>query len=88
MTRTVHGPERLQDQAIGPHQAESAERALEALLCDPAVRDHVDLVMLHRRQDESDSSSGHYEVWSRVGMVRFRRLLGPEGCHSHERPVG
>ncbi|MCX8071363.1 MAG: alkaline phosphatase family protein [Candidatus Binatia bacterium] len=62
----VWRPERQGGQGLDPQQYESAERALLALLDDPEVRDHVDLVLTCR-----DST---YEVWSRRGLLRFQRL--------------
>lgn len=72
----VHGPERLGGQGLGPHQEESGTRAIRALLGDPEVRDGVDLVMTWR--DDA------YEVWSRRGLVRFRRLVDEAGRLHYE----
>ncbi len=62
----VYGPERSGSQGLSPDQAESGDRAILALLRDREVRDQVNLVITYR--------DGAYEVWSRRGMVRFRRL--------------
>lgn len=65
-TEQVWGPERAGGQGLDPEQQESGERALLALLDDPEVRDHVDLVLTCRGDT--------YEVWSRRGLLRFQRL--------------
>jgi hypothetical protein len=79
LSRFVHGPERLQDQGIGPDQAESAGRAILALLTDPPVRDQVDLVATWRRGPDEAPREGVYEVWSRRGLVRFQRYARERG---------
>ncbi len=84
MARRVHGPERLHDQGIGPAQAESAARAIVALLTEPPVRDQVDLVVTWRRGPADSPRDGAYEVWSRRGMVRFRRWVGDDGALDFE----
>ncbi len=61
------GPERPAGQGLQPHQWASGDRAIVALLRDPGVAEHVDLVITQR--------AGAYEVWAQRGMVRFRRLL-------------
>ncbi len=63
--RQIWGPQRKGGQGLDAQQAESGSRAIRALLSDPAVRDHVDLVLTCR-----DSA---YEVWSRRGFLRFER---------------
>ena len=63
----VIGPERPGGQGLDAHQEESGNRAILALLTDPQVRDHVDLVITCRGET--------YEVWSRRGLVRFQRVL-------------
>jgi hypothetical protein len=73
------GPERLVDQGVGPHNVESAHRLIQALLSDEPVRDWCDLIALYRHADAGEPGSGAYEVWSRRGMVRFRRLAAPAG---------
>ncbi len=66
----VYGPERLGSQGLSPDQAESGNRAILALLQDREVRDQVNLVITYR--------DGAYEVWSRRGMLRFRRLANDD----------
>jgi phosphonoacetate hydrolase len=63
----VCGPERPGGQGLDNHQEESGNRAILALLQDPEVREHVDLVITCR--------DGAYEVWATRGMVRFERVL-------------
>ncbi len=72
----VHGPERLAGQGLDVQQAESGDRAIAVLLTDPVVGDQVDLVLTWRGDD---AEAGAYEVWSRRGMVRFRRLVDERG---------
>ncbi len=71
------GPERRGGQGLDPHQEESGNRAILALLTDPEVCEQVDLVITWRGS-EADPA-GAYEVWSRRGLVRFRRLLREGG---------
>lgn len=61
----IWGPQRQGGQGLDPHQEESGNRAILALLRDSEVRDHVDLVLTCR-----DST---YEVWSSRGLLRFQR---------------
>lgn len=75
----IHGPERPGGQGLDAHQAESGNRAIHALLTSPEVGPHVDLVVTWR----TDAEGGAYEVWSRRGMVRFRRVLGDDGALSY-----
>jgi hypothetical protein len=84
----ILGPERLAGQGIDPEQEESASRAILALLTDPEVAEQVDLVATYRtgplEEDEGpgprrELQPGAYEVWSRRGMVRFRRVLHEDG---------
>ena len=63
----VLGPERPGGQGLDRQQEESGNRAILALLRDPEVCDHIDLVITCR--------DGAYEVWAARGMVRFQRLL-------------
>jgi phosphonoacetate hydrolase len=63
----VLGPERPGGQGLDQHQEESGNRVIRALLQDPEVRDHVDLVITCR--------DATYEVWAARGMVRFQRVL-------------
>ena len=62
----ILGPERVGGQGLDSHQEESGNRAILALLRDPEVAAHVDLVITQR--DDA------YEVWSQRGLVRFQRL--------------
>ncbi len=79
MRARVLGPERLQDQGVGLQQEESANRAIHALLCDPEVRDQVDLVLTWRQGPQQSADDGAYEAWSARGMVRFSRRLDHSG---------
>ncbi|OFV89244.1 MAG: hypothetical protein A3J75_08610 [Acidobacteria bacterium RBG_16_68_9] len=63
----ILGPERPGSQGLDHNQEESGNRAILALLRDPEVANHVDLVITCR--DDA------YEVWAGRGMIRFRRLL-------------
>jgi hypothetical protein len=74
------GPERPAGQGIDAHQQESAHRAIHALLTRPELAPHVDLVITWRAGEDG----GAYEVWSRRGLVRFRRLLGGDGALAYE----
>jgi hypothetical protein len=76
---TELGPERLVDQGVGPHNVESAHRLIHALLTDDPVRDWCDLIAFYRHPNAGEPGPGAYEVWSRRGMVRFRRVAAPGG---------
>ena len=67
----VLGPERDVGQGLDRHKRASGDRAILALLTDPGVSEQVDLVITR--------SGAFYEVWSRRGLARFRRLLQGEG---------
>jgi hypothetical protein len=91
---TGFGPERPGGQGLDTHQRESGHRAIVALLGDPETRDQVDLVITWRAPGDDDGD-GAYEVWSRRGLVRFRRHLGPDGALAYdvvevigENPIG
>lgn len=71
------GPERPGGQGLDPEQEESGNRAIHALLTDPRVAGQVDLVLTWR--GDAADSDGAYEVWSRRGMVRFRRRVAADG---------
>jgi hypothetical protein len=73
----IAGPERLADQGLGPHQEESGNRAILALLTDPEVAEQTDLVITWRAGGEP--GPGAYEVWSRRGLLRFQRVRGEDG---------
>src|SRR5437588_8836726 len=66
-----HGPERLGGQGLDRNQWESGDRAILALLADTPAKDQVDLITTWR--------DGAYEVWSRRGMVRFKRIIEAAG---------
>jgi hypothetical protein len=69
-------PERLAGQGLDPHQEESGNRAILALLADPEVGAQTDLVVTWR--------AGAYEVWAARGMIRFRRVLAADGTVGYE----
>lgn len=66
-----HGPERSGGQGLDRNQFESGDRAILALLKNTRAADQTDLVATFR--------DGAYEVWSRRGMVRFKRYSHPGG---------
>ncbi|HKF29792.1 MAG TPA: alkaline phosphatase family protein [Candidatus Binataceae bacterium] len=66
-----HGPERRGGQGLDRNQYESGDRAILALLKNTRAADQTDLVATFR--------DGAYEVWSRRGMVRFKRYAHPGG---------
>ncbi len=68
------GPERLAGQGLDAHQYESGDRTILALLAETPAADQVDLVATWR--DDS------YEVWSRRGMIRFKRFADERGALS------
>ncbi len=73
----LHGPERYGGQGLGPHQHESGDRAILALLRDTPAAELTDLVCTYRH--DGDPAEGVYQVWARRGMVGFQRvLLGPD----------
>lgn len=76
------GPERLGGQGLDPQQEESGNRAILGLLTDAAVEDQVDLVITWR--GDAGDPAGAYEVWSRRGMVRFRRRIEENGSLGFE----
>ena len=65
------GPERSGGQGLDRNQFESGDRAILALLKNTRAADETDLVATFR--DDA------YEVWSRRGMVRFKRYTHPGG---------
>jgi hypothetical protein len=73
----ILGPERLAGQGLDAEQEESGNRAILALLADPEVAGQMDLVLTWRAGEGEEP--GAYEVWSARGLVRFRRVLGPDG---------
>src|SRR5258707_12861224 len=70
------GPERLVGQGLDIHQAESGDRTILALLAETPAADQVDLVATWR--DDA------YEVWSRRGMIRFKRFADQNGALSFQ----
>jgi phosphonoacetate hydrolase len=66
------GPERHGGQGLDRNQYESGDRAILALLKDTRAADEVDLVATFR--------DGAYEIWSRRGMVRFKRYTDARGA--------
>ncbi len=70
------GPERPGGQGLDPNQYESGDRAILALLRDTRAADEVDLVATWR--------AGAYEVWSRGGMIRFKRYAEADNRLSFE----
>ncbi|MGH7813639.1 MAG: alkaline phosphatase family protein, partial [Candidatus Binataceae bacterium] len=71
-----YGPERKGGQGLDPHQCESGDRTILALLAETPAAEQVDIVATWR--------AGAYEVWSRRGMIRFRRIAGEGGALSFE----
>ena len=71
-----HGPERRGGQGLDPHQHESGDRTILALLAETAAAEHIDLVMTWR--------DGAYEVWARRGMIRFKRYADEQGALKFE----
>lgn len=87
MTTHAHGarpfgPERPGGQGLDPQQEESGNRAILALLTDHEVADQVDLVLTFR--GDAGDPAGAYEVWSRRGLVRFRRVIRADGAVDFE----
>src|SRR5258706_15886709 len=73
MTRE-YGPERLGGQGLDPHQYESGDRAILALLKETIAAEQTDLVATWR--------GDAYEVWARRGMIRFKRFAEDNGALS------
>ncbi|HUI26534.1 MAG TPA: hypothetical protein VL403_10660, partial [Candidatus Kryptonia bacterium] len=71
----IMGPERPGGQGLDANQEESGNRAILALLTDPQVREHMDLVITCRGDT--------YEVWAQRGLVRFQRVLENGRFHYH-----
>ena len=74
------GPERPGGQGLDSHQEESGHRAIHALLTSAEVGPHLDLVITWR----AGADGGAYEVWSKRGLVRFRRVLRDGGALGFE----
>ena len=76
--RHEHGPERRGGQGLDPHQYDSGDATILALLAETPAADHVDLAITWRAKENA------YEVWSRRGMIRFKRFAGERGALSFE----
>jgi hypothetical protein len=70
------GPERRGGQGLDPHQYDSGDSAILALLLETPAADNVDLAITWR--------ADAYEVWSRRGMIRFKRFADERGALSFE----
>lgn len=75
-TLIEHGPERPGGQGLDSNQYESGDRAILALLKETRAADQVDLVATWR--------GDAYEVWSRGGMIRFKRFRDSRGALSFD----
>jgi phosphonoacetate hydrolase len=75
-TLIEHGPERPGGQGLDSNQCESGDRAILALLKETRAVDQVDLVATWR--------GDAYEVWSRDGMIRFKRFRDSNGALSFD----
>src|ERR1700735_1519075 len=71
-----HGPERRGGQGLDSHQYDSGDATLLALLAESPAADNVDLAITWR--------ADAYEVWSRRGMIRFKRFADERGALSFE----
>jgi hypothetical protein len=69
-----HGPERRDGQGLDPHQYDSGDATILALLAETPAADFVDLAITWR--------ADAYEVWSRRGMIRFKRFADAHGALS------
>jgi hypothetical protein len=76
MNRREHGPERQGGQGLDPHQYDSGDATILALLAETPAADQLDLAITWR--------DGAYEVWSRRGMIRFKRFADERGALSFE----
>ncbi|MGB9382645.1 alkaline phosphatase family protein [Candidatus Binatus sp.] len=68
-------PERLAGNGLDPHQYDSGDAAILAMLTE-AEADNVDLAITWR--------ADAYEVWSRRGMIRFKRFADASGTLSFQ----
>jgi hypothetical protein len=73
-----HGPERPGGQGLDPHQYDSGDATILALLAETPAADHTDLVITWRADENA------YEVWARRGMIRFKRFADDRGALSFE----
>jgi hypothetical protein len=71
-----HGPERRGGQGLDSHQYDSGDATILALLAESPAADNVDLAITWR--------ADAYEVWSRRGMIRFKRFADERGALSFE----
>ena len=69
------GPERLAGNGLDPHQYDSGDAAILAMLTESEA-DNVDLAITWR--------ADAYEVWSRRGMIRFKRFADARGTLSFQ----
>jgi hypothetical protein len=74
--RREHGPERRGGQGLDPHQYDSGDATILALLAETPAADFVDLAITWR--------ADAYEVWSRRGMIRFKRFADDRGTLSFD----
>src|SRR6202162_4235504 len=74
--RREHGPERRGGQGLDPPQYDSGDATILALLAETPAADYVDLAITWRNDA--------YEVWSRRGMLRFKRFADERGALSFE----
>lgn len=83
--RRIAPPERLAGQGLDPHQEESGNRAIVALLTDSS-HGETDWAATYRYTTDSDGLplEGAYEVWSNRGMIRFRRFIAEGGGFGYE----
>jgi phosphonoacetate hydrolase len=70
------GPERHGGQGLDAHQYDSGDSTILALLLETPAADNVDLAITWR--------ADAYEVWSRRGMIRFKRFADERGALSFE----
>src|SRR5271168_2962817 len=71
-----HGPERRGGNGLDPHQYDSGDATILALLFESPAADFTDLAITWR--------ADAYEVWSRRGMIRFKRFADESGALSFE----
>src|ERR1700691_1780490 len=71
-----HGPECHGGQGLDPNTHDSGDSTTSALLAETPAADYVDLAITWR--------ADAYEVWSRRGMIRFKRFAEQRGALSFE----
>jgi Type I phosphodiesterase / nucleotide pyrophosphatase len=74
--RREHGLERRGGQGLDPNQYDSGDATILALLAETPAADFVDLAITWR--------ADAYEVWSRRGMIRFKRFADDRGALSFD----